>query len=101
MPSTLSFRLALPRGYPIGRTLAYLGRDPASVTMRADGNSFALGLWINSRPAVLRVELASGEARGTVEARRSLPQDVELQARDSLLRLLGLNRDPRAFERHV
>ncbi len=100
MPS-LSFRLALPRGYPVARTLAYLGRDPASVTMRAEGNSFALGLWLDGRPGVLRVELVSGEARGTVEARRALPPDAEARARDSLSRLLGLNRDPRAFERHV
>ncbi len=101
MASALSFRLALPRSYPVARTLGYLGRDPASVTMRVDGRSFALGLWIDGRPAVLRVELASGEARGTVEARRSLPPDAEPRARDSLRRLLGLNRDPKAFERHV
>jgi AraC family transcriptional regulator, regulatory protein of adaptative response / DNA-3-methyladenine glycosylase II len=99
--STLSFRLALPRGYPVARTLQYLGRDPASLTMRAEGRSFALGLWIDGRPTAMRVELAHGEALAGVEARRSLPADAEARARDYLLRLLGLDRDPQPFERHV
>jgi AraC family transcriptional regulator of adaptative response / DNA-3-methyladenine glycosylase II len=101
MASALTFRLALPRGYPVARTLAYLGRDPASLTMRAEGRSFALGLWLDGRPAVLAVELARGAASATVKARRSLPSDAEPRARDALSRLLGLNRDPRPFERHV
>src|SRR5213079_2880375 len=97
----LSFRQALPRGYPVARTLGYLGRDPASLTMRVDGRSFALGLWLDGRPAVLMARLASGAAEATLKARRSLPADAEPRARDSLLRLLGLNRDPKPFERHV
>jgi AraC family transcriptional regulator, regulatory protein of adaptative response / DNA-3-methyladenine glycosylase II len=101
MPSTLSFRLALPRGYPIARTLEYLGRDPASLTMRAEGRSFALGLWIAGRPAVMNVNLAREEALASVGMRRALPADAEARARDDLLRLLGLNRDPKPFERHV
>jgi AraC family transcriptional regulator of adaptative response / DNA-3-methyladenine glycosylase II len=99
--STLSFYLPLPRGYPVGRTLEYLGRDPASLTMRMEGRSLALGLWIDGTPATMRVELARGEAVASVAARRSLPSDAEARARDYLLRLLGLNRDPRPFERHV
>src|SRR6185295_5964566 len=101
MAATLSFRLALPRGYPISRTLEYLGRDPASLTMRAAGQSFALGLWIDGRPAAMNVSLAREGALAIVEARRALPADAEARARDYLLRLLGLNRDPKPFERHV
>ena len=101
MPSTRAFRLALPRSYPVARTLGYLGRDPSSMTMQTDGRSFALGLWLDGTPAAMRVELAPGSAEATIEARRALPPDAEARARESLLRLLGLNRDPRPFERHV
>jgi len=72
MPATLSIRLALPRGYPVARTLGYLGRDPASLTMRVEGRSFALGWWLDGRPAVLAVNLAGNTAEATVKARRAL-----------------------------
>jgi 3-methyladenine DNA glycosylase/8-oxoguanine DNA glycosylase len=101
MPSAPSFRLALPRSYPIARTLEYLGRDAGSLTVRVEGRSFALGLWIDGTPAALRADLAAGAARATLEARRALPPDAESRARGHLSRLLGLHRDPRPFERHV
>ena len=95
------FRIALPLSYPIARILGYLGRDAGSLTVRVDGQSFALGLWIGNVPALLRVELAPGEAQATLEARRRLPADAEDQAREHLRRLLGLHIDPEPFERHV
>ena len=101
MAAALSFRLALPRGYPVSRTLGYLGRDPASLTMRTEGQSFALGLWIDGRPAAMNVNLAREGALAIVTARRALSADAEARVRDYLLRLLGLNRDPKPFERHV
>jgi AraC family transcriptional regulator of adaptative response / DNA-3-methyladenine glycosylase II len=101
MSSALSFRLPLPRGYPVARTLEYLGRDPASLTMRMEGQSFALGFWLDGRPATLSVNLAREGAFSIVETHRALPVDAEARARDYLLRLLGLNRDPRPFECHV
>jgi len=96
-----SFRIALPRSYPIDRILGYLGRDAASLTVRVDGQSFALGLWIGGTPALLRVDLAAGEVEATLESRRRLPADAEDQAREHLRRLLGLHIDPEPFERHV
>jgi 3-methyladenine DNA glycosylase/8-oxoguanine DNA glycosylase len=101
MAPARSFRIALPLSYLIDRILGYLGRDAGSLTVRVDGASFALGLWIGGAPALLRVELAPGEARGTLEARRRLPADAEDQAREHLRRLLGLHIDPEPFERHV
>ncbi|HKI02909.1 MAG TPA: hypothetical protein VKK31_13120, partial [Thermoanaerobaculia bacterium] len=94
-----SFRIALPRSYPIDRILGYLGRDAASLTVRVDGQSFALGLWIGGTPALLRVDLAAGEVEATLESRRRLPADAEDQAREHLRRLLGLHIDPEPFER--
>ena len=101
MPPARSFSLALPPAYPIGQILGYLGRDAGSLTVRVDGASFAQGLWIGGTPALLRVELAPGETRSTLEARRRLPADAEDQAREHLRRLLGLHIDPELFERHV
>jgi AraC family transcriptional regulator, regulatory protein of adaptative response / DNA-3-methyladenine glycosylase II len=101
MAPARSFTLPLPPSYPIDRILGYLGRDADSLTVQVDGQSFVLGLWIGEVPAVLRVDLAAGEARARLEARRRLPEDAEAQARDHLRRLLGLHIDPEPFERHV
>src|SRR5215217_1470610 len=79
MAPALSFRIALPLSYPIPRILGYLGRDAGSLTVRVDGPSFAQSLWIGGVPALLRVDLAPGEARATLEARRRLPTDPEDQ----------------------
>lgn len=102
MPATaLTFRLPLPRGYPIPQVLKYLGRDSGSLTTRVEGRSFALGLWISATPAALRVEIRPRAAQATLEARGPLPSDAGPRAHDHLLRLLGLNLDPEPFESHV
>lgn len=100
MPPARTFQILLPPTYPTDRTLGYLGRDAESLTVQVDGHSFALGLWIDGKPALLRVELADGEARAALEGRR-LPADATDQARGYLRRLLGLHVDPEPFERHV
>lgn len=95
-----SSRIPLPPSYPIARILGYLGRDAESLTVQVDGLRFALGFWIDGKPALLRAELTDGEARAALEGRR-LPADAERQARDYLRRLLGLHADPEPFECHV
>jgi len=96
-----AFDLELPPAYPAARVLGYLGRDPKSLNARVEGQDFAIALWIGGVPALLRVGLAPGKARATLEAQAPLPGDAEIQARDQLWRLLGLNRDPAPFERKV
>jgi 3-methyladenine DNA glycosylase/8-oxoguanine DNA glycosylase len=97
-----SFRIPLPPAYPIDRILGYLGRDAESLTVQVDGHRFALGLWIDGRPALLRVELTDGEARVALEGRRlPIAIGVEDQAWSYLRRLLGLHADPEPFEHHV
>ncbi len=97
----LAFDLELPAAYPTARVLTYLGRDPKSLTARVDGQTFAIALWIGGVPSLLRVEFAAGKAGATLEARTPMPADAEIQARDQLWRLLGLNRDPAPFERQI
>lgn len=102
MPSSRSFSIPLPPSYPVDRILGYLGRDADSLTVQVSGQSFALGLWIGGVPAVLRVEMAPGEARARLEGRRLPPAvNAEEKARDYLRRLLGLHIDPEPFERQV
>jgi AraC family transcriptional regulator of adaptative response / DNA-3-methyladenine glycosylase II len=93
------FRIALPSSYPVTRAMEYLGRDFDSLTIRAEGSAFATGVRLGGIPAVLRVELAPGEARCSFEASRPLPADAAPQAHAHLTRLLGLTRDPASFER--
>lgn len=102
MAPARSFQIPLPPAYPIDRILRYLGRDAESLTVQVDGSRFALGLWIDGRPALLRVEMTDREARAALEGRR-LPIAVSAgdQARDYLRRLLGLHADPEPFERHI
>lgn len=102
MAPARSFQIPLPCAYPIDRILGYLGRDAESLTVQVDGHSLALGLWVDGKPALLRVELTDREARATLEGRR-LPTAAGArdQARDYLRRLLGLHADPEPFEHHV
>jgi 3-methyladenine DNA glycosylase/8-oxoguanine DNA glycosylase len=101
MAAPLSFALDLPADYPVELALQYLGRDFDSLTVRVDGRSFALGLWVGAVPALLRVDFAAGSVRAILESDALLPSDAGSEARDHLRRLLGLNLDPGPFERHV
>lgn len=100
MSPARSFQIPLPPSYPITRILGYLGRDAESLTVQVDGQRFALGLWIDGGPALLRAELGDGEVRAALEGRQ-LPTDSGDQAREYLRRLLGLHADPEPFERLV
>ena len=97
------FEIALPAAYPAAPALEYLGRDAKSLTMRVEGRSFATGVRLGGRPAVLRGEMGDGAVRATIEGSgpRPLPPDAAAQAHAHLLRLLGLHRDPAAFERGI
>ncbi len=99
------FQIALPAAYSPAPTLEYLGRDAKSLTMRVEGRSFATGIRLGGRPAVLRGEMGNGAVRATIEAAgsgpRPLPADAAAEAHAHLLRLLGLHRDPAPFERRI
>lgn len=96
-----SFRVELPPDYPLALMLEYLGRDNDSTTIQVDGQRFAAGLRLGGAPAVLKVELAPGAAQASVEGRGPLPADAAARAHSQLLRLLGLTRDPTAFEKRM
>ncbi|HEV2846658.1 MAG TPA: Ada metal-binding domain-containing protein [Thermoanaerobaculia bacterium] len=101
LPGTPSFRIELPPDYPLELMLEYLGRDNDSSTIQVEGRRFAAGLRLGGAPAVLKVELAPGVARASVEGRGPLPADAAARAHGQLLRILGLTRDPGVFEKRV
>lgn len=98
------FTLALPGSYLRERTLAYLGRDPGSLTLRVSGNHLAAAVRLAGIPALIRAEVREGEVRAEIEAgapmtpMSPLPEAAAALAHTALLRLLGLGRHPEAFE---
>lgn len=92
------FALSLPASYLRERTLAYLGRDPGSLTLRVSGSHLAAAVRLGGIPALLRAEVGKGGVRAEIEAGSSLPEDAAARAQAALLRLLGLGRHPEAFE---
>jgi AraC family transcriptional regulator of adaptative response / DNA-3-methyladenine glycosylase II len=95
------FSLTLPASYSRQRALAYLGRDPGSLTLRVAGEEMVLGLWLGGQPALLRATIARGEVRAEIGVPGPLPEGAAAEAHAALLRVLGLTRHPEPFEAHA
>lgn len=95
------FQFALPRSLPLSRSLAFLDRDPVSLTERVRDDRFEAGLWLAGKPARLEVDLQPGRAKCRILSRSRLPADGAAQAHDYLQRRLGLDTDPAPFERQI
>lgn len=98
--------MALPADYPIGRMLAYLGRDKASLTERVDGRAYTAAVRLGDPPrgasaAVIRVVLAPGGARCRVLAPSCLAPESHASLHEHVVRTLGLAADPARFEAHA
>jgi AraC family transcriptional regulator of adaptative response / DNA-3-methyladenine glycosylase II len=94
-----TFRLRLPSDYPTARVLAYLGRDPKSLTDRVEGDTWYSTLRLNAEQgAVIRVRLAEGHAECAVlaSAQPTTAQMARIHAH--VLASLGLREDPHSFE---
>ena len=105
-----SFEIELPRRLPEGeqaerfladRVLAYVGRDPASLTERVEGQAFAFGTRVHGLPAAVHVELGGGVARCRVERYEAHEKGDASAVHAQVLRILGLAIDPRPFERRA
>jgi AraC family transcriptional regulator of adaptative response / DNA-3-methyladenine glycosylase II len=92
------FEIRLPRWFQRRRVLAYLGRDPESLTEQVEGDAVRFGLWAAGRPAAVTVALRGSAARCELAAPR-LGEGAAADVHGQLLRLLGLVIDPRPFER--
>jgi AraC family transcriptional regulator of adaptative response / DNA-3-methyladenine glycosylase II len=97
-----SFTLALPADFRADLTLAFLGRDPESPTERAEGGRrLRRALALPEGTALLHVEVAGDEARCRLEAAATLSASSRAAAHATALRLLGLDGDPRPFEKRL
>ena len=106
------FVLSLPPGYPAGRVLAYLGRDPANPTERVEGRTYVAAFRLGgggdsggpeSRAVVpvVGVEFRPGSARCRILSGERLGPDAFGRLHDRLLAALGLTIDPARFEARV
>ncbi|HVS01598.1 MAG TPA: helix-turn-helix domain-containing protein, partial [Thermoanaerobaculia bacterium] len=95
------FTLRLPRDFRAESTLAFLGRDPESPTERVRGTALQRALALPEGPALLTVELHPGAALCQLAANRPPSAAAMASAHATALRLLGLQGDPRPFERRV
>ncbi len=106
LANTDSFEIELPRYFLTDRVLAYLGRDPASLTERVAGQKFSFGT-SESVPAIVHVEFERDVARCRVERPGGGRSEGDARAiqntalHDRVLRFLGLVIDPRPFERRA
>lgn len=89
--------LELPAWFRRERTLAYLGRDPGSLTERVEGHRFTFATRLEGRALAVGVEVETDRASIAVPA--GLSPDTVRQLHQRVLRYLGLVIDPRAFER--
>lgn len=89
--------LELPAWFHRERALAYLGRDPGSLTERVEGNRFTFATRLEARALAVEVEVEPRAARYGVPAK--LSPGAALRLHERVLRYLGLVIDPRVFER--
>lgn len=90
------YTIELPVDYHIDAFLGLVGRDPASRTERTTEGGFVCGLWTGGRPMLVEGKFAGKELRICTEGEGDL-FEVHVQ----LVRMLGLEQDPRAFEEHI
>lgn len=96
-----AFELTLPRWLAIPPLLRYWGRDPRSLTEQVDGRVIRLGMTVGRthRPILVEVELAGRRARCSLVHPRRPPATAAIEAHRILVRMLGIDSDPRPFER--
>jgi AraC family transcriptional regulator, regulatory protein of adaptative response / DNA-3-methyladenine glycosylase II len=95
------FRLDLPGDFRGELLLAYLGRDPVSPVERVSGATLARALLFDGGAGVLRIRLEGRAALCSVEVPGGPSPERMRTAHAAAVRLLALDDEPRAFERHV
>ena len=94
-----AFVLELPRGFRPGALFSLFGRDPNGTSERVAGSSAAKAAVLGGRPARIELDFRGDEVR--VRVRGRVTRAARYEAHAQVVRLLGLDRDPAPFERHV
>ncbi len=98
LPLAPEFTLALPAGYPLGRVLAALGRDPASPAERLEGAVFHAAARLGGIPTLFRLDFSTSGAVA-VTLPPELPAALRPAAAARVAALLGLAQDADGFAR--
>lgn len=99
--SSTSFVIALPVGYRVDATLAYLVRDEGGVGETLQGRSFTKAVLLPGGPVTIACRVTDRQVRVDVHARRSLAPEDMVAAHDCATRLFAIGVDPKPFERLV
>ncbi len=95
LPSSNTFAVALPPGYPLPYLRRFLGRDIHSLTERLTDDTYTAAVRLSSGPALLTLRLAPDR----INAEISGPPAGAPEAHAIVIRLLGLEQDAAAFVR--
>lgn len=107
MADANEFAISLPVDFRHRDTLRQLGRDPSAPDQKVVGTECHKAAWLGGRPAVLSLRLLARTARcrvaigGRVGRAPGGRRAVMAAAHVAALRLLGLDQDPRPFERRA
>lgn len=93
LPSSQTFTIALPEGYPLGYLRRALSRDIHSVSEHLDGDRYESAIRLSDGPALLHLNLSPT----VIEAEISAGSAVEAHA--LVAGLLGLDQDAAGFAR--
>lgn len=94
---TASHAIALPPGYRVADVLAFHGRDPERVAEQVDADGLRKGVLLGGVPTLLDIRFEGGAAHCRVTFDGPVTPDVQAQAHEALLNVLGLRIDPAAF----
>jgi DNA-3-methyladenine glycosylase II len=94
---TASHAIALPPGYRVADVLAFHGRDPERVAEQVDADGLRKGVLLGGVPTLLDIRFGGGAAHCRVTFDGPVTPDVQAQAHEALLNVLGLRIDPTAF----
>ena len=89
--------IALPPGYRIADVIAFHGRDLEAVAEQVDASGLRKGVLLGGVPTLLDIRFDGDVARCRVAFDASATPDLEAQAQDALLNVLGLRIDPTPF----
>jgi AraC family transcriptional regulator of adaptative response / DNA-3-methyladenine glycosylase II len=90
-----TFTLRLPPRYRIHEVLDFYGRDPSGVSERVSANGLTKALLIENKPALIEISFAGTRAVCNVD-----DEGNPYAAHRAIVRMLGIDSDAAAFERH-
>ncbi|MEE8396701.1 MAG: AlkA N-terminal domain-containing protein [bacterium] len=97
LPKKLHYRFRYGGPFNAARTLAYLGRDPESLSERLEDGGYCRYFPVAGQPVAVRLTLGKADCR--VELQKPLDPAGYLELHDTVRRFLGLDQPLREFYR--